>query len=145
MKICTQCSQEKDETEFYSRGPYLHNQCKRCICAKCKIYRHGKINTVHRYDQERTWARKGILTEEGRPFLLKDFDRLYQIQGGRCRICQKHSTEFTRMLAVDHNHDTGLVRSLLCANCNCGIGNFHDNKVILKEAIKYISRFQIVE
>ncbi len=46
-----------------------------------------------------------------------DDDRLYAAQGGVCAICQR-ATGKARRLAVDHNHDTGDVRGLLCGPCN---------------------------
>jgi hypothetical protein len=40
---------------------------------------------------------------------------------------------------VDHGHETGEVRGLLCSNCNLGLGYFKDNPKYLEGAIKYLS------
>ena len=66
-------------------------------------------------------------------------------QDGTCAICNKKnkmkkSKKDAYQLSVDHNHDTGEIRGLLCMNCNFGIGNFKDSIEILKEAIKYLER-----
>ena len=66
------------------------------------------------------WKRHGILNEKGAQFAFVDYDRLYQIQGGRCAFpgCGKHQTETKESMHVDHDHITGKVRSLLCSVCN---------------------------
>ena len=138
MKTCTQCSKEKAETDFYMNGPRLHAWCKACFCELSHKIRRTKIKEIRRYDQVRSWQRRGILNERGLPFELVDYDRWYQIQQGRCKICKKHSTEFKRNLAADHNHETGIIRGLLCLNCNRGLGSFQEDKHLLREAIKYL-------
>ena len=59
----------------------------------------------------------------GRPFTADDYRELFRLQGGRCKTCGRKST--SRRLAVDHDHETGQVRGLLCPDpewgCNYGI------------------------
>ena len=62
-----------------------------------------------------------------------DYDRLYELQGGRCAIC-KIATGATKRLAVDHDHVTGLVRMLACGPCNKIIGHFRDDPNMLRNA-----------
>ena len=53
-----------------------------------------------------------------------------------CAICGDHFEN----LNVDHNHDTGEIRELLCGNCNKGLGNFQDNINTLVKAIEYLKK-----
>lgn len=53
---------------------------------------------------------------------IGDYDRIFQQQNGRCIICGKHQTEFNRRLDIDHNHQTGKIRGLVCKGCNYYIG-----------------------
>ncbi len=59
---------------------------------------------------------------------IEDYDRMLVSQGGRCAICRCEPTQIhqksgkVRDLAVDHDHVTGLVRSLLCTDCNTMLG-----------------------
>ncbi len=68
----------------------------------------------------------------------KDYNDMYVKQNGCCKICGTHQTELKHILVVDHNHDTGNVRGLLCRSCNVGLGHFKDNKDLLKIAIQYL-------
>lgn len=47
----------------------------------------------------------------------------------------------TRDLAVDHDHETGLVRGLLCRRCNQAIGLLNEDRNLLQRMIGYISSF----
>jgi hypothetical protein len=64
-------------------------------------------------------------------------------QGGRCGICGKEpSGEWhgDRMLNVDHNHETGEVRGLLCNQCNRAIGLLGDPVEKMQAAVDYLAR-----
>ncbi len=71
---------------------------------------------------------------------VKEYILLYTKQSGKCAICGTHQRDVKRMLAVDHCHTTGIIRGLLCGNCNTGIGFFGDDIEELKKAIEYLSK-----
>jgi hypothetical protein len=58
-------------------------------------------------------------------------------QSGVCAICARPPQPRT-VLVVDHNHESGVVRGLLCSDCNTGIGLLHDDPVLLRAAIAYL-------
>jgi hypothetical protein len=64
-----------------------------------------------------------------------DFDELARTQGGVCAICGRADPEH-----VDHSHDTGAVRGILCFNCNGGLGQFRDSADTLRNAVSYLDR-----
>lgn len=66
---------------------------------------------------------------------LEEFDRLVKKQNGRCAIC---SEAFSKTPHVDHDHQTGQIRGLLCLPCNTGLGFFQDSVVLLAHAIVYL-------
>jgi hypothetical protein len=45
-----------------------------------------------------------------------------------------------KALAVDHNHETGALRGLLCCDCNQALGKFQDSRDILLKAIRYLDK-----
>lgn len=59
---------------------------------------------------------------------------------GLCNICGVHESEFTRRHAIDHCHKTGVIRGVLCAPCNRGIGSFGDDPSRLEQAANYLRR-----
>lgn len=62
---------------------------------------------------------------------------------GKCAICEEpESKERWRCLAVDHCHNTGKIRQLLCWKCNSGLGLFNDDKQLLTNAIKYLTKHE---
>ena len=67
---------------------------------------------------------------------LDDRQALYAKQHGYCAIC-KTKLEINQ-LHTDHDHVTGIVRGLLCPNCNHGLGFFHDDPAMLKVALSYL-------
>lgn len=70
---------------------------------------------------------------------LDEIFELEDKQNCRCAICGGRGTF---LLAVDHHHDNGLVRGLLCSSCNLMLGNANDDVEILKSAIAYLDGFE---
>lgn len=75
---------------------------------------------------------------------LVEYQRMHDQQGGTCAICKQPETVKRngriKWMAVDHNHTTGAIRSLLCSSCNQGIGKLRDDPALLRAAADYIER-----
>lgn len=70
---------------------------------------------------------------------LDEYEEMMRDQGGLCAICGGVGrTDRDSPLDVDHNHETGDVRALLCVNCNHGLGKFKDDIERLEKAIAYL-------
>jgi hypothetical protein len=69
-----------------------------------------------------------------------DYQRLFDLQDGQCAICGTTDPKHYGMFNVDHDHETGKVRGLLCAQCNQGLGKFRDNIHFLEQAVLYLSK-----
>lgn len=111
--------------------PFNHTYKGRLYCSiKCA----NKFNpTRHCKDTQRHYKYKinyGISLEE--------YNEMFAEQNGCCAICKRHQTEFKKHLHVDHNHETGEVRGLLCHNCNLALGRFQDSPEIIKAALEYV-------
>jgi hypothetical protein len=83
----------------------------------------------HRLSQQKTSLKRlyGLTWEE--------FQRWHELQGNRCAICEAETKLF-----VDHDHTTGLVRGLLCSNCNFGVGSLGDSAARLRRAAAYLDQ-----
>jgi hypothetical protein len=70
----------------------------------------------------------------------EEYERLLATQDYKCAICKRPREENTlgRRFAVDHDHNTGLVRGLLCYKCNTGLGALNDDPELLQTAADYL-------
>lgn len=70
---------------------------------------------------------------------IDEYDAIYDKQSGKCRICGVERGRYTRdRLVVDHCHESGKFRALLCSNCNAAIGFLEESEERLKNAILYL-------
>jgi hypothetical protein len=85
--------------------------------------------------RELAWKRYGI------KFTIEEYNTLLDEQNHCCAICRRHVSELTKALSLDHNHETGKTRGLLCHRCNLGIGKFEDDPEILQAATDYLKSY----
>jgi hypothetical protein len=106
------------------------------------ITRKGTTGKWNLYSRAKGLQRRYGITEE-------DYNTLLEVQGGKCAICgstqgRMHAaTGEPRHLAVDHDHETGEIRGLLCDGCNQGIGLLGDDPNRLADAAAYLMRAQL--
>lgn len=146
MKTCIGCKQVKSLEDFPVGKNYADgriNRCRLCRNEWRRNYRASKPNDRNsakdRYgrtkEQIRSYNRKrayGVTQEQ--------FDQMVAEQNGLCLICGNPPSGKgkSNILHVDHCHDTGRIRGLLCTNCNCGIGFFKDDPELVKKALAYL-------
>ena len=123
-KWCPACGEVKPLTGFpknrSKRSGYM-TYCKPChnqICRRNK----DKFGGARNYHLRR---RYGITVEH--------YDQMFAEQKGLCAICREAPAEH-----VDHDHQTGRVRGLLCFNCNGALGQFRDRRNLMLAAIAYL-------
>lgn len=68
---------------------------------------------------------------------LENYQSLLKEQGGVCAICGG-TNKNGHALSVDHDHETGKVRGLLCRNCNYALGYIGDSVETAKNIIQYL-------
>lgn len=66
----------------------------------------------------------------------EEYERMLAEQDGKCAICRV--SQEGKKLSIDHNHQTGQIRGLLCQKCNIGIGHFDDDITRLLHAVHYL-------
>ena len=69
----------------------------------------------------------------------KDRVRMHEERGGLCDICGKPNAG-GELLFIDHDHETGEVRGMLCSACNSAIGFMRDLPELLRKAADYLER-----
>jgi len=75
---------------------------------------------------------------------LDEYHTLVESQNNQCAICSVELTERSQTIKdspkVDHDHDTGKVRGVLCGKCNMAIGLLNDDPDTLRKAIAYLEK-----
>lgn len=72
---------------------------------------------------------------------LLEFEILLELQGGGCALCGTTDQRGLGTHHVDHDHETGKVRGILCHDCNTGIGSLGDDPARLRAAAEYLERY----
>lgn len=127
MKRCPKCqgtfpldSFPRNRSAKDGRGGY----CKPCHIATMRA------NRIKKHGSERNYLMKyryGISAEQA--------DLMIAVQRQRCAICQRK-----RKLQVDHDHRSGMVRGMLCFDCNAGLGILDDDAHRLRALAEYLGR-----
>lgn len=133
MRYCSGCDNYKSPNEFHksSTGTLgLSYTCKEC---RCKSSAKSEKRVKKALSSRRS-VKFSISTEE--------YQEMLNQQGGVCAICGQPETKYQRgslrELCIDHDHETGKIRGLLCAACNVGLGSFKDSLERLSNAIDYL-------
>jgi len=119
-----------------------------CTCKRHKgrmfLYRSSAEEHVERWHSEhpesaqlarRAWKNRHLWDAYGMSSL--DYADLLQKQGGVCAICGEINSNGQR-LGVDHTHQTGRIRGLLCSTCNRALGLLKDDAATLRRAARYL-------
>lgn len=121
-KHCARCGEDKSIDEFYTSSNPSARYGRQGYCKPC---------TNQQRVEKNRWYLYGITRAEY-------LDRLKE-QAGVCAICLGTNAN-GRELSVDHDHQTGAIRGLLCSNCNFLLGYARDSVDILAESIEYLRR-----
>lgn len=109
---------------------------------KRNVERSASLKKQWRQKKGWHYQRTKILRAYG--LTLDDYDKLLALQGGVCAIClcpPKPGKAFN----VDHCHETGAVRGLLCFRCNFGISFFREDETVFKRVLEHLKRRYVPE
>lgn len=116
-KVCTSCGKIKPLKDYHKMQSGLLGRkasCKICVRHKAQQSRYG-------------------ITEQ-------QYNELLKSQNNSCALCSTQEPGGKGCFHIDHDHQTGEVRGLLCHQCNTGLGLFKDNPDTLQKAIHYLNR-----
>ena len=167
-KTCTKCNEPKELDEFasaHSTKDGLNCRCKSCISAYQKEYREKnrehRLETGREYYQEnkekliagqserakaqreadplaysiKAWKQQGINCTRA------EDNQMYNDQEGCCAICKTHQSELKKTLHVDHDHENGALRGLLCRKCNLALGWVGDDLEGVMRFVNYLEKY----
>lgn len=163
-KVCSECGVEKDaESDFYHSGArnrsYRRPDCKDC-CKLRQAKRYERDSEkLKEYGRNYYWKAVAKDPETSLKIGFRNklnkygitearYEQMLSEQDGKCAICRKEETwigtrkyiKGPNRLSIDHCHDSGIVRGLLCHDCNTKLAVLerHD---WLPHAIAYLSKF----
>jgi hypothetical protein len=161
MKVCRSCGEARPLDEFYrAKGTRdgLRGECKSCnraakreryaanpqkYVAMVRRWQRTNPARLREYRDKRN-ARPEIKRQQRDMYYRRTYgisadevDEMLEAQNGRCAICGAKPERLASM-HIDHDHEHGHLRGLLCLSCNQGLGQFRDDPAILLRAIVYL-------
>ena len=142
MKICTVCKIEKDYSCYHklakSKDGYGY-RCNSCDKLARHSYRDANQDRFRKLSRNKQLKHKYGLSQE-------DYQNMLELQNFGCAICKTENpngatseSNFMKHFAVDHCHQSGKVRGLLCSACNRALGFLQDSPKILSRALDYLN------
>ena len=135
-KRCSKCKKKKLTSEFFKdkyKKSGLACKCKVCSSKSATSWRTRNKQRIKQNTRKNNYKRQYGIT-------IDDWNEMFEEQHGCCAICGKHQSDDPMRLHVDHNHETGQIRDLLCSNCNRMLGCAKEDAVILGKAIEYLNK-----
>jgi len=153
-KTCTTCGDTKPVGAFHANRAERdgrRRECRSCFNAYCRSrWANGATNRQAVYERDRRWRQANpvsvaLINRRSRlkrkyGITVEEYDAMFVAQGGRCAACDSTDSGDPRFdtFAVDHDHETGKVRGLLCAGCNRALGLVKDNVDTLMSLAAYL-------
>ena len=129
---CTKCGIHKPRTDFYkrkNRESGCESQCKQCTIKQSQ----GNYRKNPDLRNDARAAKKYETT-------LGHIQQLREEAGGVCQCCGREGLHHHSRLVIDHCHETGKIRGLICSRCNSILGFANDNIDTLKNLIKHLEK-----
>lgn len=138
-KKCPACKQTLARTEFKRRGP---NKPVKSLCKSCE--RKNAVERFRRYVENNREAvantQRWIKIRKRYNITQAVYEAILARQDGKCALCRRPDLgPGCKRLHVDHDHETGAVRGLLCPLCNRALARFGDNAEGLARALAYVT------
>lgn len=128
-KVCSRCGDEKPLEAFHCDATKPDGRAPRCAPCKSQVSK----GYYERWTPEQRAKHRERVLRHRYGIDQAVFDALVELQEGCCAICGRE-----RPLCVDHDHETGRVRGLLCRICNSAIGKLDDDPALLVKAAAYL-------
>lgn len=137
---CSKCQKLKGKSLFplnKATKSGLANECKSCKNKRGKLRCSEKRQTEYLKNKDKILEQQRIKTYG---INNEQLDYMRKEQNYRCRICKIHEEQSSGkgLLHIDHCHETGKIRGLLCSKCNIGLGQFNDDPNLLIIAQLYL-------
>ncbi len=118
----------KNKKQLYDKEYYAKNTEKR---KKYSLkYHYAHRDQIKKYKEKYFYYKKYNLS-------LEELSIILTAQNNKCAICKSNFSK-RNVPCIDHDHNTGQIRGILCRKCNLGLGLFNDNKELIISAFGYL-------
>jgi hypothetical protein len=134
VKKCYSCRLEQLESNYYKSSEKkdgLQNECKACNTSRKKSWHQtdsGKASSAN----TKLKRRYGIT--------LSEYESMVLEVGSKCEICGDTKSYLNHKLCIDHDHNTGNIRGVLCKACNLAVGNLKDSPELALKTFEYLNK-----
>lgn len=143
-RVCVDCRANKVMAEFVVTCPSRKTPTTtRRVCKQCRNVRGRGTRKVWKKNNKDKIAGYHR-TEKYGPGTLFLVERMLGRQSGNCAICSTHIDHMKGGRSgyrIDHDHEYGLIRGILCNGCNSGLGFFKDSSELMLKAAEYLKKF----
>ena len=137
---CKTCGQDKDVSCFHKASNKHRGYA--WICKECKKRKLQEKKNSMSPEEWRLHNRKYYLKSQY-GVTESYYNEKLKAQEHKCAICGRDEVDSVfGVLHIDHNHETGALRGLLCQQCNTALGKFLDSEEILENAIQYLRSYK---
>lgn len=141
-RTCGRCGETKPPEDFSPRGERYGVVLRKTTCKECAARQAREW--YGRHTERGLTNRRRLQLKADYGLTPEQYDAMLEAQGGVCALCArperaKRDGKVMRM-PVDHCHETGRVRALLCHACNRAIGLLGEDVELLRRAIDYLLR-----
>jgi hypothetical protein len=131
-RVCGKSDLLATEIKWERRGGH------RCLeCVKKRVDELNELNPARKLRIQMNARISQFKRRYG--ITIEQYDEMFQEQGGVCAICQQECSTHQN-LSIDHDHETGKVRGLLCLRCNHTIGRAGEDVELLLKMIDYVMK-----
>ena len=151
-RLCKNKQTKLSRHNLWKRHPEKYEQYK----ADQNERRKKRVVEKKNYDKEKYLENRDKVLEGRKKYYHKNFEHCRMVRYTRqykmskeqywelrklenCQCCGNHKSKFKKGLFIDHDHNTGKVRGLICCHCNSVAGFAMDNKDRLKLVDKYLT------
>lgn len=122
----------------YPQGYFKEKECRKCR----SLFKPNAPSHLYCSQECADWNLTSNYLKRNYQIDYSSYFALLEAQEHKCKICGGEGFTMKEAhklkLVVDHDHETGAVRGLLCHNCNRGLGLFKDKTEVLESAIRYL-------
>jgi Recombination endonuclease VII len=147
LKRCPDCTKKLPLTDFFKAKYSKHGlstYCRACMAKRHDTWRRKNLAVTRlasaKWREENPRRAKDHTLKARYGIPLGTYDRLFEEQIGQCACCGTNKPGGRGDFHVDHCHETGRIRGLLCHGCNVGLGSLKHDVTLLTKALNYLAK-----